>query len=255
MRYISKKYRKAFLLAGFVSMLLCGVSDCLMSFMGEGGDYIVDGMQTMNIKDVPAWYYGISFVIGIFASAGYFLGTSSVCSYVSDRLGGKSSKAYKAYSFGTVMMSLGIFGIHTICALALMNIRAAVLAGLSAESIRENFVPSAIYPFIVGTTWQTTADIISGTAFIILVCKGVINIRKAWIAIGPLCFFVICQMLGKGLTALTGDMIFRHIFAGGESWGIAFMLLSVACICNGDADRACLPQHSDRQDAVHQGRA
>ena len=236
MRYIDKKYRKPFLLAGFVSMLMCGVSDCLMSFMGEGGEYIVNGMQTMNIKDVPIWYYSISFVIGIFASVGYFLGTSSVCSYVSDRLDNKPSKAYKAYSFGTMMMSLGIFGIHSICALALMNIRAAVISGLSADSIREHFVPAAIYPFIVGTTWQTTADIISGTAFIILVCKGVINVRKAWIAMGPLCFFVICQALGKGLTALTGVQIFSHIFAGGESWGIAFMLLSVAAVCSMDKE-------------------
>lgn len=227
MRYIDKKFRKPFLLAGFVSMLMCGVSDCLMSFMGDGGEYIVDGMMSMNIKDVPLWYYSISFVIGIFASAGYFLGTSSVCSYVSDRLDGKPSKANKAYSFGTMMMSLGIFGIHSICALALMNIRAAVMSGVSAESIKEHFVPAAIYPFIVGTTWQTTADIISGTAFIILVCKGVINVRKAWIAIGPLCFFVICQALGRCLTAFTGEPIFRHIFAGGESWGIAFMMLAV----------------------------
>ena len=227
MRYIDKKYRKPFLLAGFVSMLMCGVSDCLMSFMGDGGEYIVDGMMSMNIREVPLWYYSISFVIGIFASAGYFLGTSSVCSHVSDRLDGKPSKAYKAYSFGTMMMSLGIFGIHSICALALMNIRAAVMSGLSAESIKEHFVPAAIYPFIVGTTWQTAADIISGTAFIILVCNGVINVRKAWMAIGPLCFFVICQALGRGLTAFTGEPIFRHIFAGGESWGIAFMMLAV----------------------------
>ncbi|WP_139182173.1 MULTISPECIES: hypothetical protein [unclassified Ruminococcus] len=53
---------------------------------------------------------------------------------------------------------------------------------------------------------------------------------------GDAVLFVICQVLGKGLTALTGEQIFRHIFAGGESWGIAFMLLSVACVCGRDKE-------------------
>ena len=227
MRYIPKKHRRIFLLIGFLSMTLCGISDCLMSFMGEGEPFIVDGMVSMNISDVPLWYYWISFVIGIFASVGYFLGTTAVCSYAKDRPGGEGSKALRAYGFGTMMMSLGIFGIHSICALALMNVRAAVVSGVSLENIRENFAPSAIYPFIVGTVWQTAADLISGIAFIALVFRRVINIPKVWIAVGPLCLYLICQVLGKGMTAITGEQIFSHIFAGGESFGIAFMMLAV----------------------------
>lgn len=229
MRYVEKSRRKAYLFAGFIAMLLCGASDCLLSFMGEGEPYAVGEMVSMNIADVPLWYYQASFVIGIIAAAGYFLGVSGVWSYAYDRLEGGSSKALKAYSFGTCMMSVGIFGIHSICCLALMNVRAAVLSGASAESIEKYFVPSSLHPFVVGTAWQTTADLISGIAFIVLVCKGVINIRKAWIAIGPLSLYVICQLLGSVLTGITDNTIFKHLLAGGESWGTAFMFLAVWC--------------------------
>ena len=211
-------------MAGFIAMLLCGVSDCLLSFMGEGEPYAVGKIVSMSIADVPLWYYQVSFIIGMIAAAGYFLGVSSVWSYAYDRLGKRS---IKAYAFGTAMMSVGIFGIHSICCLALMNVRAAVLSGASAENIEKYFVPSALHPFIASTAWQTTADLISGIAFIILVCKGVINIRKAWIAIGPLCLYVICQLLGTILTGVTDNALFKHCLAGGESWGIAFMFLAV----------------------------
>ncbi|MBR1422718.1 MAG: hypothetical protein IJ571_04670 [Ruminococcus sp.] len=231
MKYIKQDKRMTCLLIGFVSMLLCGVSDCLLSFMGEGGPYAVDKMVSMNISDVPLWYYQASFVIGIIAAVGYYLGASSVWSYAYDRLGAQTSRSLKAYSFGTTMMLIGIFGIHSICCLALMNVRAAVLSGVTAENIEKYFLPSSLHPFIIGTAWQTTADLISGIAFIILVCKGIINVRKEWIAVGPLCLYVICQALGTFLASVTDNSSFKHWLAGGESWGIAFMFMAVAAAC------------------------
>lgn len=228
MKYIAKEKRRGLLIAGALSMLLCGVSDCLLSFMGEGEPYAVGEMVSMDIANVPLWYYQVSFVIGIIAAAGYFLGASSVWSLANDRLEGKPSGALRAYSFGMAMMSVGIFGIHSICCLALMNVRAAVLSGVTAENIEKYFVPSSLHPFIVGTAWQTTADLVSGIAFIILVCKGVINVRKAWIAAGPLCLYIICQALGTALSSLTGNRLFKHWLAGGESWGIGFMFLAAS---------------------------
>ncbi len=235
MKYIKPKRRIACLLTGFAAMLLCGVSDCLLSFMGEGEPYAVGKMVSMNISKVPLWYYQVSFVIGIIAAAGYFLGASAVWSYAGDRLGDKPSKALKAYSFGTAMMSVGIFGIHSICCLALMNVRAAVLSGVTAENIEKYFVPSSLHPFIIGTVWQTAADLVSGTAFIILICRGVINVRRWWIAVGPLCLYVICQVLGRVLSAVSGSSLFTHWLAGGESWGIAFMFLAAAFACKKDS--------------------
>ncbi|MBR1392259.1 MAG: hypothetical protein IJ561_00325 [Ruminococcus sp.] len=237
MKYIGQEKRRGCLLAGFASMLLCGISDCLLSFMGEGEPYAVDKIVGMDIADVPLWYYQVSFVIGIIAAAGYFLGVSAVWSYASDRLDGRPTKALKAYSFGGTMMSVGIFGIHSICCIALMNVRAAVLSGVTAGDIEKYFVPSSLHPFIVGTAWQTTADLISGIAFIVMVCKGVINVRKAWIAVGPLSLYVICQALGTLLRAVTGNSLFKHWLAGGESWGIAFMFLAVFSISKSAPER------------------
>ena len=237
MKYIDKHRRKGLLLLGAVAMIMCGASDCLLSFMGEGEPYAVGEIVSMNITDVPLWFYQVSFIIGIIAAAGYYLAACCVWSHTYDRLGGEPTTPLKAYSLGTTMMSLGIFGIHSICCLALMNVRAAVLTGADAADIEKYFTPSALHPFIVGTAWQTLADIISGTAFIILVCKGVIGIRKAWIAIGPLSLYVICQLLGTVLTNATGYTLFKHCLAGGESWGIAFMFLSVWSV-SGRNDKA-----------------
>jgi hypothetical protein len=104
MKYINSNKRKTCLLTGFISMLLCSVSDCLLSFMGEGEPYAVSNMVGMDIADVPLWYYQASFVIGIIAAAGYFLGASAVWSYAFDRLDSRPSKSLKAYSFGTMVM-------------------------------------------------------------------------------------------------------------------------------------------------------
>lgn len=227
MKYVSNRNRKACLLIGFAFMLLCGISDCLLSFMGEGEPYAIEGLVSMNISEVPLWYYQVSFVIGIFAAAGYYLGTSSVWSHIQDRPDGTFSKLAKCYALGATMMSVGIFGIHTICCLALMNVRAAVLSGVSAESIGQYFISSSLYPFIVGTIWQTAADLVVGISFILLVWKRQINVSKAWILVGPLSLYVICQVLGSVLSTVSGNTSFAHWLAGGESWGIAFMFLAV----------------------------
>lgn len=67
-------------------MLLCGISDCLLSYMGEGEPYVLAGMISSHIAEEPLWYYWSSFVIGILASVGYLLASRAACSYIYDRL-------------------------------------------------------------------------------------------------------------------------------------------------------------------------
>lgn len=226
MGYIQKSKRKAYLLIGFLAMLLCGVSDCLLSYMGDGEPHVLAGIISANIVNVPLWYYQVSFVIGIIACVGYLLASRAACFYILDRQNGDRTGLYKAFSFGTTMMSVGIFGIHSICCMALMNVRAALLAGASADSIAAYFTQSALVPFAVGTVWQTTADIISGVAFIIMVAKGKIPVPKFFIVIGPLVLYVICKVAAAVLTGVTGNPVFSHVLGGGESWGIAMMFLA-----------------------------
>ncbi len=236
MMYVKENKRKTYLICGFISMLLCGVSDCLLSYMGDGEPYVLGGMVSANIVDEPLWYYMVSFVIGIIAAVGYYLASRAACSYISDKIDISISKTYKAFSFGTTMMSVGIFGIHSICCMALMNVRAALLAGASANMIEKYFTESALIPFMVGTLWQTTADLIAGIAFIIMVCKRQVAISKGWITVGPLVLYVICQLLGKLLPQITGNDIFAHVTGGGESWGLAFMFLAFCFACRKKVD-------------------
>ena len=206
MMYVKENKRKTYLICGFISMLLCGVSDCLLSYMGDGEPYVLGGMVSANIVDEPLWYYMVSFVIGIIAAIGYYLASRAACSYISDKIDISISK------------------------------RAALLAGASANMIEKYFTESALIPFMVGTLWQTTADLIAGIAFIIMVCKRQVAISKGWITMGPLVLYVICQLLGKLLPQITGNDIFAHITGGGESWGLAFMFLAFCFACRKKAD-------------------
>lgn len=232
MGYVEESKRKWYLMAGFIGMMFCGVGDCLLAFMGEGAPYVFYGMISMNVSEVPMVLYQVSFLFGIIAAIGYLLGSKGMYSYVKDRVENKNPKLLKVYTFGAAMMSIGIFGIHAICCLAMMNIQAAVRAGLSAEAIEQYFTAPDLYPFILGTTWQTVADVIVGITFIIMVCKKIVNVSKAWIVIGPLCLYVLCHIIAYILVAVTGNPSLSNFLAGGETWGLGFMFLAVRRACD-----------------------
>ena len=226
MPYVEKSKRPAFLLIGFIGMFFCGIGDILFSFRGEGEPTAVSGMMSMNITEVPLYFYFISFFIGIIAMIGYFFGSRAMYSYCLDRLG-KPTKTLKAYNFGAVMMSLGIFGIHSVCSVALIALRCAAEAGLSPELINEHFALPMMIPFAVTTTWQTVADLIVGITYIIFVFKKVIPVSKLWLICGPLVLHVIFNILKAVISAVTDNMLIEKLLSGGETWGLAFMFLAV----------------------------
>lgn len=238
MGYISKSKRKAYLLFGFIGMFFCGIGDILLAFRGEGEPYAIGGMMSINITDVPLWYYQLSFLIGIVAAIGYWLGSRSVYSYVLDRLAGKSSKLLSLYTFGANMMSLGIFGIHSVCSMAVMCLRAAAESGLSAEIIDEFFTLPVLIPFAVTTVWQTVADILVAIAYIGLVFKKIINISKLWIICGPICLYIIFGVFRVVLTYFLCNPLYGKLLSGGETWGLAFLFFSVFfCLIKQDRDK------------------
>lgn len=226
MPYVEKSRRPAFLLIGFIGMFICRIGDILFSFRGEGEHTAVSGMMSMNITEVPLYFYFISFFIGIIAMIGYFFGSRAMYSYCLDRLG-KPTKMLKAYNFGAVMMSLGIFGIHSVCSMALIALRCAAEAGLSPELINEHFTLPMMMPFAVTTTWQTIADLIVGIIYIVFVFKKVIPVSKLWLICGPLVLYVIFNILKAIITAVTGSAMIGKFLSGGETWGLAFMFLAV----------------------------
>lgn len=227
MGYVERKKRKPYLMAGFVGMFLCGIGDSLLSFRGDGGETAVGGMMSMDIVNVPLAVYFATFFIGIIAAVGYWLGAGALYSYAYDRLGGTETKLLKTYKFGANMMSLGLFGIHSVCSLAIMSLRSAASAGLSASAIDEYFTVTTLAPFIVTTIWQTAADILAAVGYIGMTAKKQIAVPKPWIICGPLCLFVIFNVLKAFIIAVTGNVMIGRFLSGGETWGLAFMYLSV----------------------------
>lgn len=227
MGYVNEEKRKAYLLTGFIGMFFCGIGDILLSFRGEGEPYAVSGMMSMHITEVPMLYYQLSFFIGIIAMIGYFLGSRAMLSHITDSLNGKASKLAKLFGFGSGMMSLGIFGIHSVCCMALMGFKTAADAGLSQDMIDTYFTPVLIMPFIITTIWQTAADLMVAIAYIGLVIKKVIDIPKAWILCGPIVLYVIFGVIKPILNAVCASPLPAKMLSGGETWGLAFMFLAV----------------------------
>lgn len=213
-------------------MFLCGIGDILLAFRGEKTEKILGGIITQDIVNVPLWYYLLSFFIGILAMIGYFLGSNVMYSYIKDRLQKhQSSKLLKTFVIGANMMSLGIFGIHSVCSIALMALRSAVAAGVSAEVINETFMVPMLLPFIVTTIWQTVVAV----AYIGLILNNVIEVPKKWIIIGPISLYVIFGILRTIIVNVFNAELLGKFLAGGETWGLSFMFLSLfLCLKNKD---------------------
>ena len=226
MGYVEKSKRKAYLLAGFVGMFLCGIGDILFSLRGEGVPKAISGIISMNISEVPLIFYQLSFFIGIIAMVGYWLGSRAMYSYIKDSFAGEHQKLLKTYGFGAVMMSLGIFGIHSICTMAVIALRAAAGSGLTPEQIDEHFTV-LVMPFMIGTAWQTIADLLVAVTYIIMVVKKLIPVSKKWLICGPVVLYVIFNIIKALLTAATDSTLLPKLFSGGETWGLSFMFLAM----------------------------
>ena len=226
MGYVEKSKRKAYLLAGFVGMFLCGIGDILFSCRGEGVPKAISGIISMNISEVPLIFYQLSFFIGIIAMVGYWLGSRAMYSYIKDSFAGEHQKLLKTYGFGAVMMSLGIFGIHSICTMAVIALRAAAGSGLTPEQIDEHFTV-LVMPFMIGTAWQTIADLLVAVTYIIMVVKKLIPVSKKWLICGPVVLYVIFNIIKALLTAATDSTLLPKLFSGGETWGLSFMFLAM----------------------------
>lgn len=226
MGYVEKSKRKAYLLAGFVGMFLCGIGDILFSFRGEGVPKAISGIISMNISEVPLIFYQLSFFIGIIAMVGYWLGSRAMYSYIKDSFAGEHQKLLKTYGFGAVMMSIGIFGIHSICTMAVIALRAAAGSGLTPEQIDEHFTV-LVMPFMIGTAWQTIADLLVAVTYIIMVVKKLIPVSKKWLICGPVVLYVIFNIIKALLTAATDSTLLPKLFSGGETWGLSFMFLAM----------------------------
>lgn len=227
MKYVEKSRRGAYLLAGFAGMFLCGVGDILLSYRGESGESTVGGMMTTGIADVPQGVYIASFFIGVIAAFGYWLGARAMYSQLCDTPSAAAhGRLMKLFSAGGTLFSMGLFGIHSVCCMALMALQSAARAGLSAAEIDKYFALPMLLPFTVTTLWQTLADIFAAIPFIVLVAKGEIKAPKASIVYGPICLFVIFNIIKAVLTA-AGMGSAAHFFAGGETWGLSFMFLTM----------------------------
>ena len=213
MEYVEKSKRKAYLLAVFVGMFLCGIGDILFSFRGEGVPKAISGIISMNMSEVPLIFYQLSFFIGIIAMVGYWLGSRAMYSYIKDSFAGEHQKLLKTYGFGAVMMSLGIFGIHSICTMAVIALRAAAGSGLTPEQIDEHFTV-LVMPFMIGTAWQTIADLLVAVTYIIMVVKKLIPVSKKWLICGPVVLYVIFNIIKALLTAATDSTLLPKLFSG-----------------------------------------
>ncbi|MBQ7433609.1 MAG: hypothetical protein IJV50_09180 [Lachnospiraceae bacterium] len=228
MGYVEKEKRKHYLMIGFVFMLILGFfGDAMLLERGNSSETAMAGLLNMGLGEIPMWHFMVSFFVGIPAALGYWIGTRSVWSYVTDGLAGKESKVLDIYKGATAAMTLVLFGQHTICTMGLMLLRAAILSGVSAETMTQNFLIAYMVPFVTGTLIQTISNGFECVAFVIMICKKMIPVSRAWILLSPGVLYVICMLLMQINNATIGCKPLNMLFACSESWAFGFSFLCV----------------------------
>lgn len=228
MGYIEKKNRKRYLIIAFIILMFHGFfGDGLLYDRGSADETAVNGLVNMGLGEVPQWHFMLSFFIGIPAAAGYWLGTRCVWSYAQDRLNGKKSNMLSIYKASTAVMSLLIFGQHTICTMGLMLLQAAVKSGVSTEDISSSFALPYLVPFALGTTVQTVCNALECVSFVTFICKKTIPVSKIWLILSPGILYVIGMVI-LGINSATIDSkLIGMICTSAESWAFGFSYLCV----------------------------
>ena len=106
--YIKEKYRRLFLLIGFIGTALFAVGDVLLQNFDNSGETFLY-MIKPTIADQPMWQLYFVLLTGAIATPFMWLGLIVTHSHIKDRLNGKKSKMLTCYDIAAVIGSLTFF--------------------------------------------------------------------------------------------------------------------------------------------------
>lgn len=229
--YIKEKYRRLFLLIGFIGTALFAVGDVLLQNFDNSGETFLY-MIKPTIADQPMWQLYFVLLTGAIATPFMWLGMIATHSHIKDRLNGKKSKMLTCYDIAAVIGSLTFFAAHSVCAVLMMSVKNALECGITPEKINEVYLVSFTLSFAVTNIWVTVTEMMLTVAFIYFVFKGIIAVPKVMCVMNTAGAFIIFHLVGSALTAVTGNEIFTRLAGLGASLGIGLMFVAVCFACS-----------------------
>ena len=226
MIYIEKKNRNLFLIAGFVGLCLFAIGDVLLQNFGDDGETILYMVNTSIVRQ-PMWQLYFVLITGMIATPLMWMGLSAMDSFLMDRLDNKRTKMYKAFKSGAIVGLLTFFAAHSVCAVLMMSVKNALECGVSSDVIENSYATPFILSFGLTNIWVTVSEMLLSISFIYFVVKKVIDVPRVMVVMNTIGMFIIFNVVGYILTAITGNDLF-NLWAGlGASLGVGMMFIAI----------------------------
>lgn len=234
MLYIQNEGRRPLLVLGFLGMALFAVGDVLLqSFSKDGAALLV--IVNASIQDMPMGRLYFTLLTGVIAAPLMYLGLCSMDSCLRDALGGKKGRMYCCFQIGAIIGALSFFAAHSVCAVLEMNVKLALLSGISPETIETVYRTPFLISFAATNLWVTVTEVCLSVVYICCVLKKILPLPKAAVILNTTGFYIIFNIVGAILTGLTGNGVFSLLAKSGASLGMGVMFLAAASVCGGKA--------------------
>ena len=233
MIYIQKEKRRLFLVLGFIGMALFAAGDVLLqSFADEGENILL--MLRSSIKDIPMRRLYFTLLTGVVAAPFMYLGLAAMDSWLRDFLRERKGKMYRCFQVGAIIGTLSFFAAHSVCVVLEMNVKQALVCGVSPETVDAAYRTPFLVSFVATNMWVTVTEVCLSVVFIYYVMKKVIPLPKASVILNTAGFYIIFYIVGAALTSITGNGMFSLIAKSGAFLGMGAMFLAVAHVCSKD---------------------
>lgn len=225
MDFVKEKNRKRYLILGFIAGILCGTGDILIGYFGQSGTDFFGGVVNTDIMDAPMWQFELSFVFGLVAAPLMWMAGSSMYLYLKEHSKEKYPRMLQTFSLGMKTMVVCVAAAHSVCCIAMMCVKVALEQGMSVDLIEKVYRVPLLLPFMATNIWVTVSELLVSVSYIYLVVKKVINVPKILLIFNPICIYVLSNIIGSFVLALTKDALLEQLFAGGASFGYGLMFL------------------------------
>ena len=231
MLHIQKEKRRPLLVLGFLGMALFAVGDVLLQTFSKDGSALLMIMNS-SIQDMPMGRLYFTLLTGMIAAPLLYLGLCAMDSCLRDALGRQKGKMYRVFQIGAIIGTLSFFAAHSVCAVLEMNVKLALLSGVSPDTVERVYRTPFLVSFAATNLWVTVTEMCLSVAYIYYVLRKILPLPKAAAILNTAGFYIIFTVVGAALTRITGNGIFSLLAKSGASLGMGVMFLAAANVYN-----------------------
>lgn len=164
---------KLFLFMAIIGHILCGISDCLLTYVPNGKVQLTDfkdyEKSSLSFRGMPIRNLSIAMLLGVIAMTLEIFGYLAICEYVKDF----SKPIYMVMYAATLIMFISLFLHHLFCCICEWFFVRLDLTKEALEAVWD-FFQSTAYTMYAGYI----AMLVFAVAFLIVVVTGQTNLPR-----------------------------------------------------------------------------